>query len=113
MTSEDDALTPGEIARAFQRIEAGVIRIDTMSEERHEAVLRQISDVRHRVVQLELRDSLGKEFMERISHLFTRVDALEKQSIAHAAVAEFKKYLLGGSLLGATLVALQIYQLIK
>jgi hypothetical protein len=109
---EPDIPSPGELSRSLQRIEAALTRQEDVAEERHEAVLRQVSDVRHRVANLEARDSLSKDFTSRVGKLFDRVDALEKRQIAQAAVTEFKKYLLGGSVLGALLVALQIYQLL-
>ena len=110
---DPDVPSPGELGRSQQRIEAVLSRMETVSEERHEVVMRQVSDVRHRVANLEAKETLSKEFFSRVGQLFDRVDALEKANIATHAVGEFKKYLFGGSVLGAVLVAMQIYQLVK
>jgi hypothetical protein len=113
MVVETDVPSPGELGRSQQRIEAMLRRMEEVGEERHDVVLRQVSDVRHRVANLEARDTLSKEFTSRVGGLFDRVETLEKRDIAQAAVTEFKKYLLGGSVLGAVLVGLQIYQLVQ
>lgn len=98
--------------RSQARVEAVLARMETVNEERHETVLRQVSDVRHRVANLEAKETLSKEFYRRVGTLFDRVELLEKRDIAEQAVGEFKKYLLGGGFLGLLLVGLQIWQIV-
>jgi hypothetical protein len=115
MADGNGSPSPGELSRSQQRIEAMLTRMEATHEERHEVVLRQVSEVRHRVANLEAERSLSREFFSRVGQLFDRVDALEKNEIAEKAVADFKVYqrnlLTGGSILGAILIGLQIYQL--
>jgi hypothetical protein len=91
--------------------------MEGQGEERHNVLLTQVSDVRHRVANLEHRDVLSKEFMSRVGGLFDRVDQLEKAEMAERAVIEFKTKLktttIGGSLLGAVLLVLQILALME
>jgi hypothetical protein len=92
------------------------MRMETVNEERHDVVLRQVSDVRHRVANLEARETLSKEFFSRVGRLFDRVDQLEKNEVAEKAVQDFKTYqrnlLTGGSILGVILIGLQIWQIV-
>ena len=113
MVERSNGPSLGELSRSQARIETVLSRMEQMQEERHEAVLRQVSDVRHRVANLEARESMSKEFFSRVGALFDRVDALEKREIAEQAVGEFKKYLLGGGFLGLVLVGLQIWQIVR
>jgi hypothetical protein len=112
-----DGPSPGEIARSQLRIETALSRMETVGEERHNVVLAQVSDVRHRVANLEAIRVLSDGFVERVGALFDRVDALEKSELRDRAVDEFKTKLrvtiLGGSVLGAVVVILQIISLLE
>lgn len=97
--------------------------MELQQEERHEVVLRQVSDVRHRVSNLEARETLSKGFFERVGKMFDRIDALEKtaadrgelgaieqrldsiekEEIKEQAVKDFKKVISSGKWLGALL----------
>lgn len=109
--------TLGELARSQARIEITLARMETQQEERHDVVLKQVSDVRHRVANLEAERTLSKEFFQRVGALFDRVEQLEKHEIAETAVGEFKKELLSmkwiAGVLSVVLIGLQIWQAIS
>lgn len=113
MVSGNGAPTLGELARSQSRIEAVLARMEIQQEERHDQIVKQVSDVRHRVANLEAERVLSKDFFKRVGSLFDRVEAIEKKEIADEAVTNFKKYVLGGSFLGVVLVVLQIWSLIR
>lgn len=125
--SNGNVPTLGEVARSQQRMEKTLDNLVLSLDRRFEVLAKEISVERHNVANLQLKDTLSKEFMDRVTHLFDRVDEIdrvkvaqdrvdqleseveelklekEREDAAHAAVSEFKKALAGGKWLGALL----------
>lgn len=130
MTPDED-ISLGEVHRVQQRMERTLDTLVANLDARFNALANEVSTERHRVSNLLARESLSKDFMARAGRIFERIEqlekeaarrseiqtvaqrleALEKQDVAENAVKDFKKYLFGGSILGALLVVLQIAQL--
>lgn len=112
-------MSAGEVTRTLQRIERGIERIE---QQMIPAVLKDVSEVRHRVANLEQVAVFKAEFLKDYKELKDElqkkadqntVDELERRTVAQDAVDAYRKWLLGAVLVSGGGLVISLLTLIN